>query len=137
MQINLVIHTGQRSDKKLFNLTGRVVIGRRGDLWKLEDPSCSRRHCSIELTREGQLVLRDLRSANGTQVNGSTVEKIVLHAGDKIRVGDTLIVIQFLEPDPKNAPGEILHGSEALFQCLPPEKQDAFSELGFQTSSLA
>lgn len=51
-----------------------------------EDEFISSRHARIEL-REGKFVLRDLRSRNGTFVNGARVIEAVLRDGDRIRIG--------------------------------------------------
>src|SRR6185436_10953846 len=52
----------------------------------------SRRHCEI-LPDNGNWIIKDLGSANGTYVNGARVEnKYTLKLGDQIRVGRTLMV---------------------------------------------
>ncbi len=51
-----------------------------------DDEFISARHARIE-RREGKFVLRDLRSRNGTYVNGARVLEAVLREGDRIRVG--------------------------------------------------
>lgn len=73
----------------------RVLIGRGAQCDILiNDSSVSREHASIE-RKEGRFLLRDLRSTNGTVVNGTSIDVAVLHHGDKIRVGKT--VLKFLE----------------------------------------
>jgi predicted component of type VI protein secretion system len=75
------------------------VIGR--------DPLChlrphsaavSRRHCAI--ARWGEKVLvRDLKSANGTFVNDTRIAgQVLVQDGDKIRVGDLLFAIHIKTP---------------------------------------
>jgi DNA-binding NtrC family response regulator len=56
----------------------------------------SRRHCVLERTREGGLVLRDLGSRNGTFVNGERVEKAKLKEGDRIAVGEATVKVETL-----------------------------------------
>lgn len=51
-----------------------------------DDEFISGRHARIE-RREGQFVLRDLRSRNGTYVNGARILEAVLRDGDRIRIG--------------------------------------------------
>ncbi|MCI0650310.1 MAG: sigma 54-interacting transcriptional regulator [Planctomycetes bacterium] len=67
----------------------RVTIGRGAEceitLW---DESASRRHATIERTG-GDVVIADLGSANGIQVNGETVRRATLRAGDRLRIGTT------------------------------------------------
>lgn len=52
----------------------------------LEDEFASARHARIELRASG-FVLRDLRSRNGTLLNGSRVIEAHLNDGDRIRIG--------------------------------------------------
>jgi ABC transport system ATP-binding/permease protein len=58
----------------------------------LEDPKVSRSHAIITKL-DGQAVIRDLNSANGTQVNGRNISgDQPLQPGDTITVGDTSFV---------------------------------------------
>jgi hypothetical protein len=73
-------------------LGDRVVsIGRMPDCdINLADPNVSRRHA--ELRPAGTtFVISDLRSTNGTKVNGAPVTEQVLRAGDVITVGATAL----------------------------------------------
>jgi sigma-B regulation protein RsbU (phosphoserine phosphatase) len=75
-----------------------ISIGRASDCTiPIKDRYLSRRHAEI-LSAEGHWVLKDLGSANGTYLNGSRVERDQrLHAGDRIRLGDTEIVFETSE----------------------------------------
>jgi serine phosphatase RsbU (regulator of sigma subunit) len=75
-----------------------VSIGRASDCTiPIKDRYLSRRHAEI-VSNDGHWVLRDLGSANGTYLNGSRVEReLRLHAGDRIRLGDTEIVFETAE----------------------------------------
>ena len=68
------------------------TIGRTEDAdLPLTEPSVSRRHLDVEL--RGPLVfIKDLKSGNGTFVNGSKIEpgvEMALQPGDKVRLGTT------------------------------------------------
>ena len=65
------------------------LLGRSSESLPLTDRSVSRRHA--ELTPDGDAWwVRDLRSANGTWVNGRRVEdRVTLHLGDEITIGKT------------------------------------------------
>ncbi len=69
-----------------------VVIGRSSDQIPLTDGSASRRHAEIRPSN-GAWVLCDLRSSNGTYLNGQrVVGPTPLKHGDQIKVGSTLLV---------------------------------------------
>jgi len=75
-----------------------ISIGRASDCSiPVKDRYLSRRHAEI-VSSDGHWVLKDLGSANGTYLNGSRVEReLRLHAGDRIRLGDTEIVFETSE----------------------------------------
>jgi hypothetical protein len=70
----------------------RVVLGRGKCDIKVSDPEVSREHCAIE-TRDGVATLRDLKSANGTVLNGHLVNEHALKDGDRIAIGTTVVEI--------------------------------------------
>src|SRR4051812_10860698 len=61
------------------------------------DPSLSRRHCEFVRT-EDAWTLRDLTSANGTFVNGAKVVSHRLVEGDRILLGDSVVLLYVTEP---------------------------------------
>ena len=63
----------------------------------LRSPKASMRHCMLAF-KGGQWWVRDLRSRNGTCVNGRRVTEVLLHSGDKLSVGDTTFTIQYRPP---------------------------------------
>jgi len=67
---------------------GSVVVGRdeAADL-VLGDASVSRRHARVECSAEGEFVVVDLDSTNGTMVNGRPVQRAPCAPGDDIEVG--------------------------------------------------
>lgn len=68
------------------------IVGRESEHAPLTDRTISRRHVEI-YPDDDSWMLRDLRSANGTYVNGVRVkEPIRLKHGDQIKLGATLIV---------------------------------------------
>jgi pSer/pThr/pTyr-binding forkhead associated (FHA) protein len=72
----------------------RVLIGRTDQCdITINDSSVSRKHASIE-RQDGRFLLQDLKSKNGTLVNGKFIDVYVLSHGDKVRMGRT--VLQFL-----------------------------------------
>jgi len=67
------------------------------DLW-IADPALSRRHCML-IPHDGQFTIRDLKSRNGTLVNGMPVEEHLLRHGDQISVGDSVLVFLLKEDE--------------------------------------
>ena len=60
----------------------------------LPDPDVSRLHARVEL-RDGEAVIEDLGSRNGTKVNGTTIRGVtVLAPGDEISIGSWRIVFR-------------------------------------------
>ena len=71
-----------------------VVLGRgvETDL-RVEDSEVSRAHCAIWM--EGsRILIKDLRSRNGTFVNDERVQEVELKSGDKVRVGHCEFAIE-------------------------------------------
>ncbi len=62
----------------------------------LPDPNVSRIHAEIGLEERG-LVIRDLKSTNGTLVNGKRIEEQLLREGDLITLGTTELEFRSLE----------------------------------------
>jgi hypothetical protein len=74
-----------------------MTIGRASDCeLALADAHASRRHARLEV-RGGLIVLTDLGSMNGTRVNGHRVREVVLGAGDRIELGQS--VLRVVEPE--------------------------------------
>jgi pSer/pThr/pTyr-binding forkhead associated (FHA) protein len=75
------------NDEK-HNIEGQdVMVGRdRTCQVVLSHPAVSRRHARITLSGNAP-VLEDLKSANGTYVNNTRVERIKLKPGDIVRFG--------------------------------------------------
>ncbi len=71
-----------------------LTIGRSADNdLVLPDGRVSRHHARI-VGRRGTLVYADLGSTNGSRVNGVAVGELVLGIGDRIEVGDTIIIVE-------------------------------------------
>ena len=50
-------------------------------------------HAEIDVL-DGQVVLRDLGSRNGTRLNGQPIRSAAVGPGDRITVGATVIVVR-------------------------------------------
>ena len=75
-----------------------LAIGRAADNGLvLDDARVSRHHGRLQ-ARRGALVYTDLGSTNGSRVNGVHVDEIVLGQGDRLEIGNTVLVVETL-PD--------------------------------------
>jgi pSer/pThr/pTyr-binding forkhead associated (FHA) protein len=69
-----------------------VTIGREeGNLLRLNDERVSRFHAKVQFDN-GEIILTDLESTNGTRVNGNVVQIRRLRAGDRVGVGRSLLL---------------------------------------------
>jgi len=69
-----------------------VVIGRSTDASiRLLDDGISRHHCKLRI-ENGQVVVEDLASRNGTFCNGERLSHHTLQDGDKLQLGKTTIL---------------------------------------------
>ena len=72
-----------------------ALVGRSADMdIHLEDTFVSSKHALFEVDHRG-LVVEDLLSTNGTQVNGSDISQpTMLSPGDRVEVGDTILRVE-------------------------------------------
>jgi serine/threonine protein kinase len=90
-QVTLTVHTGAGTEELVFTERAAVTVGRAEDCGiRLDAPQVSRRHCVLEIDPP-RIRVRDLRSRNGTRVNGSAVTEWDLASGDEVRVADVVI----------------------------------------------
>lgn len=74
-----------------------VTIGREeGNLLRLNDERVSRFHAKIQ-QEDGDVILTDLESTNGTRVNGMPVQIRRLRPGDQVNVGRSMLLFGTLE----------------------------------------
>ncbi|MEE9383743.1 MAG: FHA domain-containing protein [Nannocystaceae bacterium] len=93
----LVILSGISAGRSISIKDREVLIG-RGDQVDLQIPSddISRKHAKIILDVDGIAKIVDLRSINGTYVNGRRVEVEVLREGDRVRIGmQTILDVRY------------------------------------------
>ena len=96
MKIQLVL-LNKDGTTKTFDLPGRITtIGRRREC-DLCIPLMvvSRRQCQLNYDGDS-LKIHDLKSTNGTYINGTRIDvaEIELNAGDRIQVGPVTLVVQ-------------------------------------------
>jgi hypothetical protein len=82
-------------NQRTYEITTPLVILGRGtdcDL-RLVDPGVSRHHAEIRV-EDGEVVLVDLGSTNGTFVNGQPVRRVALADGTRVTLGRTTLVFR-------------------------------------------
>src|SRR4051794_7992139 len=73
-------------------MTTPVTIGREeGNVLRLNDERVSRFHAKVQFDN-GEIILTDLESTNGTRVNGNVIQIRRLRPGDRIGVGRSLLL---------------------------------------------
>jgi two-component system cell cycle response regulator len=89
---DLIVLAGSNVGEMYRLEEGETFLGRgQTATVKLNDDGISRKHARI-FQAGGEVVIEDLKSANGTNVNGAPVEMQLLKDGDKIRLGSTTIL---------------------------------------------
>ena len=69
-----------------------VTIGREeGNLLRLNDERVSRFHAKVQFDN-GEIIITDLESTNGTRVNGNVVQIRRLRPGDRVGVGRSVLL---------------------------------------------
>jgi hypothetical protein len=71
------------------NRFGRVA----GNDFQIEHPTISAKHCEVVLG-DGELMVRDCGSTNGTFVDGEPVGQAKLSAGQILRIGDVELLVE-------------------------------------------
>src|SRR5262245_45140605 len=96
MQVNLKVTAGPYKGR-IFSFTQHdsFLIGRNPDahLCLPDDRYFSRNHCLLEINPPRAFV-RDLRSTNGTYLNGQRVNDAFLKNGDLIQCGETILLVE-------------------------------------------
>lgn len=93
--LRLVVVNGSNAGEE-YGLTGKeLIIGRdEGSDIKIDDLTVSHNHALLRL-RGNKVTIEDLRSLNGTKLNGKVVSKAVaISSGDVIAVGAVKLLIE-------------------------------------------
>lgn len=84
---HLTILSGRLAGKKLVVSESGIIVGRDEDCHvRLASTEVSRKHCVFTATPEG-ILLRDMKSSNGTYVNDQPIMgEVLLEPGDVVRI---------------------------------------------------
>jgi diguanylate cyclase (GGDEF)-like protein len=120
-------------------VNGRTVIGRHPSCTlPLHDFKVSGQHATITPSAEGDFVLEDLRSTNGTRVNGiPVVATKILQDGEKIFVGETVIQFSLADEIESSFHSEVatLVGTDPLTGLPSKRRFDEEMEFAFQSAT--
>ena len=144
MEVNLVLFKKDGSQRAFSLPDSTTVIGRRHDCdLCIPLKTVSRRHCQLNQNNEA-VKIRDLGSRVGTFLNGKRIDETALKAGDYIRIGPLIFLLQIdgqpekiIPPKPskpkpakpKTAPKEMPKG-----KALAEELSGSFPEIEIDNS---
>ncbi len=88
----LLMRAGPLAGKQFVLFRNPTVLGSspKADIYLFKDEAIEPRHALIH-DRGGRFEIEDMNSADGTYVNGIPVKRQVLHAGDQIVLGKTVL----------------------------------------------
>lgn len=99
---------GKDAGRQFSLPAGSSSIGRGGShRIALSDPLVSKNHARLNVTDVVEVI--DSGSANGTLVNDQIVDRVVLVAGDRVTVGDTVISVASLAQEGVQDVGGVVH----------------------------
>jgi signal transduction histidine kinase len=103
----LLVVKGTDEGRK-FDLEGTVVtVGRdASNRIRLHDTEVSRRHAELRRTDAGVQIL-DLGSANGTYVNNQRIQRAILQSGDRVAIGQSVLVFSVPTRQSEALPGDL------------------------------
>lgn len=92
--MRLILRKEGKTVKEFRFTKGPIYIGRHVHSQVfLPDREVSRQHAAIYATRQGNWVVEDLESANGTFLNGRKIHQEQIKSGDGLRIGSFAIEI--------------------------------------------
>ncbi len=95
--VTLLVLDGVDKGRVFRDLQVPVTIGREeGNALRLNDERVSRYHAKVQ-SEDGDIILTDLDSTNGTRVNGSSIQIRRLRPGDQLSIGRSLLLFGTME----------------------------------------
>ncbi len=96
----LLMKAGPLAGKQFVVFRNPTVLGSspKADIYLFKDEAIEPRHALIH-DRGGRYEIEDLKSADGTYVNGIPVQRQILHAGDQIVLGKTVLEFALKESE--------------------------------------
>ncbi|MCI0683795.1 MAG: FHA domain-containing protein [Gemmataceae bacterium] len=113
MEVKLIVASG-KAKGRVVPLPSTVVMIGRGAKCHLRPhcPLVSKLHCAIARWA-GKVVVRDLKSCNGTFINGERIHgEVRVHDGDHLRIGALEFTIHIQATIEEALPVQVVHPSE-------------------------
>ena len=122
----LVIIEGKDKGKVITLTDGTAVIGRSKADLLIQDARISRSHVAVHFNSvTNKLTFTDLKSLNGTELNGVACESGDLNDGDRLQIGNTVFDIQIsVASDELTSTSEILARSRQRNFAKPPSPNE-------------
>ncbi len=149
MMLVLVSASGDRR----FPLTGRsnFIAGRELKCTlPILDPAVSRRHAELRVTASGTVDVQDLKSRNGTWVNGARVQRATIVPGDTLAFGTVAFTLLLedvtrapvAQPLPSalasaSPPPPFDGGTTVLFERRVPSREQSLADVAHVTAGHA
>ncbi|HEY7355251.1 MAG TPA: FHA domain-containing protein, partial [Ktedonobacterales bacterium] len=103
-----------------------VTLGRAADnTLPLNSRSVSRQHAQIERSADGEVVLLDRSSSNGTFLAGQRVTRAVLREGASFQIGPFVFSISFWTPAQSQADAPMLSSGQGAAVPASSDQDDA------------
>src|SRR5205807_4816165 len=114
----LVVNPGSPVAWEIELKPGTNLLGRGfANDFKLTDPSVSGSHCEI-VVQDGQVVIKDLGSTNGTYVNRAPVKEALLQGDETVHLGG--VELAFFSDAPAAQAGVSLAAPPPTLSVVPP-----------------
>src|SRR4051794_24776979 len=95
--VTFLVLEGVDKGRVFRDLAIPVTIGREeGNALRLNDERVSRYHAKVQV-EDGDIILTDLDSTNGTRVNGTAVQIRRLRPGDQVSIGRSMLLFGTME----------------------------------------
>jgi predicted component of type VI protein secretion system len=103
-----------------------VTLGRAADnTILLNSRSASRQHAQIERTADGEVVLLDRSSSNGTFLDGQRITRAALREGASFQIGPFVFSVSFSPPAQAQAAAPMPNSAQGAPVPIPPDQDEA------------
>lgn len=90
----IIIFQPEEGEPTELILLQKTIIGRSSKVdFNINDAKASSKHCSLEVTKNGQILYKDLESSNGSFLGHTQITNHYLKIGEKIRIGATYLFL--------------------------------------------